>query len=132
MAEPVTAVQGAGLAAYLLLAACMLLNALANFVIKLAVRGQQFQLDLAHLGETLKHLATNPVLWGGVACFGVALVGYSIVLSRLNLSTAYPVMAGGGFLLVFVLSALYLREAVTMSQFGGALCIVLGMWLLLR
>jgi small multidrug resistance pump len=62
----------------------------------------------------------------------VALVGYSIVLSRLNLSTAYPVMAGGGFLLVFVLSALYLREAVTMSQFGGALCIVLGMWLLLR
>jgi multidrug transporter EmrE-like cation transporter len=132
MAEPIAAAQGTGLAAYLLLAISMLLNALANFVIKLAVRGQQFQLDLAHLGETLKHLATNPVLWGGVACFGLALVGYSMVLSRLNLSTAYPVMAGGGFLLVFVLSALYLREAVTLAQFGGALCIVLGMWLLLR
>jgi multidrug transporter EmrE-like cation transporter len=132
MAEPATAAQGASLAAYLLLAVCMLLNALANFLIKLAVRGQQFQLDLAHLGEILKHLVTNPVLWSGAACFGLALVGYSIVLSRLNLSTAYPVMAGGGFLLVFVLSALYLREAVTLFQFGGALCIVLGMWLLLR
>ncbi|MGD0152993.1 MAG: hypothetical protein ABSC17_04405 [Thermacetogeniaceae bacterium] len=132
MAEPVTAAQGVGLAAYLLLAICMLLNALANFLIKLAMRGQQFQLDLAHLGETLKQLAINPVLWGGVACFGLALVGYSIVLSRMNLSTAYPAMAGGGFLLVFLLSALYLREAITVTQAGGAFFIVLGMWLLLR
>lgn len=132
MASQIAAAQSAGLAAYLLLAGSMLLNALANFLIKLAVRGQQFQLDLAHLGETLRHLAINPVLWGGVATFGLALVGYSIVLSRLNLSTAYPVMAGGGFLLVFVLSALYLRETITISQIGGTICIVLGMWLLLR
>lgn len=132
MAGPIAAAQSAGLVAYLLLAGSMLLNALANFLIKLAVRGQQFQLDLAHLGETLRHLAMNPVLWGGVATFGLALVGYSIVLSRLNLSTAYPVMAGGGFLLVFILSALYLRETITISQIGGTICIVLGMWLLLR
>jgi multidrug transporter EmrE-like cation transporter len=126
---------GAGQAAlttYLLLAASMLLNALANFTIKLAVRGEELDLAPAHLGATLKTLAADPVLWCGLALFGLAFVGYTLVLSRLNLSTAYPAMAGGGFLLVFFLSALYLKEAVTGAHLGGAFLIILGMWLLLR
>lgn len=131
MAEPVGLEQSL-LPTYFLLAASMCLNALANFLIKLAMRGRVLRLDPAHLPETLQSLAINPVLWGGAAVFGLALIGYSIVLSRLNLSTAYPVMAGGGFLLVFMLSALYLREKVTLVHLGGAFLIVLGMWLLLR
>lgn len=126
---------GAGQAAlttYLLLGASMFLNAMANFVIKLAMRGQALQIDRSHLAELLKSLALNPLLWGGVALFGLALVGYSLALSRLNLSTAYPVMAGGGFLLVFLLSALCLKEAVTVTHLAGACCIIFGMWLLLR
>ncbi len=117
---------------YIVLAASLCLNALANFTIKLAVQGRTLRLDPAHLAETLKGMALNPLLWGGVILFGLALVGYSVVLSRMNLSTAYPVMAGGGFLLVFLLSAFYLKEAITPAHLGGALCIVFGMWLLLR
>lgn len=126
---------GAGQAAlttYLLLAASMCLNALANFTIKLAVRGEKLEMAPAHLSGTLKTLAANPVLWCGLALFGLAFVGYTVVLSRLNLSTAYPAMAGGGFLLVFVLSALYLKEAITFAHLGGAFLIILGMWLLLK
>ncbi len=117
---------------YLLLAGSMGLNAFANFLIKLAVRGRELHLDPARIAATLKSLALNPFFWGGVVLFALALVGYSVVLSRLNLSTAYPVMAGGGFLLVYLLSALYLREALTLAHLGGALLIVLGIWLLLR
>lgn len=117
---------------YILLAFSLCLNALANFTIKLAVQGRGLEIDRAHLAETLRGLALNSLLWGGVVLFGLALVGYSLVLSRMNLSTAYPVMAGGGFLLVFVLSALYLREAITPVHVAGAFCILLGIWLLLR
>lgn len=123
---------GQALATYLVLAVSMSFNALANFLIKLAVRGEKLEIGLSHLAETLKTLASNPVLWGGLVFFGLAFVGYAVVLSRLNLSTAYPLMAGGGFLLVFLLSALYLKEAITIPHLGGALCIILGMWLLLR
>lgn len=120
------------LSAYVLLGISMCLNAFANFLIKLSVQGREFSLRLEHLPETVKALALNPLLWAGVVFFGVALAGYSLALSRLNLSTAYPVMAGGGFLLVFVLSALYLRETITAAHLGGAALILAGMWILLR
>jgi len=123
---------GQALATYAVLVVSMCFNALANFLIKLAMGGEKLEIGLAHIAETLKALAVNPVLWGGLVFFGLAFVGYAVVLSRLNLSTAYPVMAGGGFLLVFLLSALYLKEAITIPHLGGALCIILGMWLLLK
>ncbi|MGB9792582.1 MAG: hypothetical protein ACPLTR_08415 [Thermacetogeniaceae bacterium] len=129
--EPSGAGQPA-LSTYILLAVSLFLNALANFTIKLAVQGRQLLPDRSQPLEALKGLALNPILWLGVLLFGLALLGYSAVLSRMNLSTAYPVMAGGGFLLVFVLSALFLREAITPLQLAGALCIILGIWLLLR
>jgi multidrug transporter EmrE-like cation transporter len=110
----------------------MCLNALANLVIKIAVRGRNLMLSPAGFPETLKFLVGNPLIWTGVILFALALFGYSIVLSRVNLSVAYPVMTGGGFLIVFVLSALYLREVLTVSHVGGALLILMGIWLLLK
>ncbi len=126
---------GAGQAAfstYILLAVSLFLNALANFTIKLAVQGRQLLPDGAQPLKAVKGLVWNPTLWLGVLLFGLALLGYSAVLSRMSLSTAYPVMAGGGFLLVFLLSAIFLKEAITPLQLAGALCIILGIWLLLR
>ncbi len=116
----------------LLLVTSMCLNALANLVIKIAVRGRNLMLSPAGFPETLKFLVGNPLIWTGVILFALALFGYSIVLSRVNLSVAYPVMTGGGFLIVFVLSALYLREVLTVSHVGGALLILMGIWLLLK
>lgn len=120
------------LSTYILLAVSLFLNALANFTIKLAVQGRQLLPDGAQPLESLKGLIINPLLWIGVLLFGLALLGYSAVLGRMSLSTAYPVMAGGGFLLVFVLSAFFLKEAITPLKLAGAFCIILGIWLLLR
>lgn len=101
-------------------------------MIKIAVRGRNLVLTPAGFPETVKFLVGNPLIWTGIILFALALFGYSIVLSRVNLSVAYPVMTGGGFFIVFVLSAFCLREVLTVTHIGGALLIILGIWLLLK
>jgi len=68
----------------------------------------------------------------GVALFGLALAAYSVVLSKINLSVAYPIMTGAGFLLVFLVSGLYFRENITAIHMLGSTLILAGVWVLAR
>ncbi|MHB8156460.1 MAG: SMR family transporter, partial [Desulfocucumaceae bacterium] len=72
------------------------------------------------------------LLISGVALFGLALAAYSVVLSKMNLSVAYPVMTGAGFLLVFLVSGLYFKESITAIHALGAGLILAGVWVLAR
>lgn len=63
---------------------------------------------------------------GGLACFGLALVGYALALRRFDLSLGYPVMTGGGLVLVTLVSAWWFRETITPLRAIGILAILVG------
>jgi multidrug transporter EmrE-like cation transporter len=67
-----------------------------------------------------------------VVLFGLALAAYSIVLSKINLSIAYPIMTGGGFLLVFLASAAFFKENISATHILGAVLILAGVYTLAR
>lgn len=113
---------------YWLLGLAVLLNALANITVKWAMRGES-SLFAQGLGTAVKSLATNYGLWGGVALFGLAFVLYSLVLSRVNLSIAYPVMTSLGLVIISLVSILVFKEVITGVQAGGLLLIIIGVWL---
>lgn len=72
----------------------------------------------------------NPVFIGGLACFGLALLGYRFVLGKgLKLSLAYPVFTSSGFILVLVISAIFFKERLTWVQWTGIGMIMVGVWL---
>ena len=62
----------------------------------------------------------------GLACFGLALVGYALALRRFDLSLGYPVMTGGGLVLVTLVSAWWFRETITPLRMIGILAILVG------
>ncbi|GBF35364.1 permiase [Desulfocucumis palustris] len=121
---------GPGMKIYFVLALAILLNAGANILIKIAMQKSPILIEQGTVFSSLLQAVKNPWLLLGVSCFGLALVAYSAVLSKINLSIAYPVMTGAGFLIVFIVSALYLKEQLTHQHIMGALLILAGVWLL--
>lgn len=112
---------------YFLLALAIVLNAMANIVLKWAMRGQA---GAAGQGAAvIKGLLTNYWAWVGIALFGLAFVLYSVVLTKINLSIAYPVMTSLGLVIISVVSVLFFKEVITNWQMVGLLLIIIGVWL---
>jgi multidrug transporter EmrE-like cation transporter len=104
-------------------------NALANILIKVGmVRVKETTGVIALIGQAVK----QPALIAGVCSFALALACYSVVLTRLNLSIAYPIMVSMGLILVVLASFFLLKETITPLQIAGFLFIIAGVWMVAR
>jgi len=113
----------------LTLVLAILLNAVANILMKVG---------MSRIGKTnglpalAKKAMGQPVVLAGMACFVLALVAYSMVLTRLNLSVAYPIMVSMGLVVVVLASAFILFERITWIQVVGFVLIIAGVWMVAR
>jgi multidrug transporter EmrE-like cation transporter len=114
---------------YLVLSLAIILNALANILMKVAMLKQEKTTDIITM---VNQSLTNPVLFLGIISFGLALVAYCFVLAKINLSIAYPLMTSLGFLIVILASWLFLDETITKIQIVGFTCIIAGVWMVAR
>ena len=114
---------------YIVLSLAIILNALANILMKVAMRKQG---NTTEVVEMVTQALTNPTLFLGILSFALALAGYCYVLSKLNLSIAYPLMTSLGFLIVILASWLFLGETITKIQIVGFICITAGVWMVAR
>jgi len=72
----------------------------------------------------------NPWVFTGFLCYGVSSILWLMILKKVPLSTAYP-MISMGYVVVVVLSALILREPVRwVSAVPGLVLIVAGVSLI--
>lgn len=90
-------------------------------------------LDLtgAHAIPKLIQAFTNPAVLGGfILIFGGSLFWLSVI-SKVNLSWAYPMLSLSYIIVVF-LSALFLNEALTAWRIAGVLTIIAGVFMIYR
>lgn len=114
---------------YFVLSLAIILNAVANILMKVAMLKQEKTTDIVTL---VTQSLTNPVLFLGIISFGLALVAYCYVLAKINLSIAYPLMTSLGFLIVILASWLFLGENISKLQIVGFFCIIAGVWMVAR
>jgi len=74
---------------------------------------------------------TNPFVVGGIGVFGFTSMLWLIVLSRVEISVAYP-MLSIGYILVMLWGWLVFNENVTVTRFLGAILICLGVFMITR
>ena len=86
---------------------------------------------LANLPQLATEVATNPLIIGGLACYGFSTVLWLVVLSRVELSLAYP-MLGLGYVFVLLTSWLVFGESVSAIRWAGTIMIVAGVVLVAR
>jgi len=113
---------------WFILGIAIFLNAFANILIKIGVRDKGIRLDI----KSLIALVFEPAILGGILCFILALVAYGFVLSKMNLSIAYPLMTSIGFMVVILASWLLLKESITLIQVIGFFFILSGVWLVAK
>jgi len=111
---------------YIILAVTIILNSIANILIKVAMNHADKTKGL--MGQCI----LSPYFIGGVLTFTVALATYSYVLLKMKLSVAYPVIVSSCFLIVLASSWFYLKESITLMQLVVVLLIASGIWLVLK
>ena len=121
--------ETASMNTYVVLSLAIILNALANILMKVAMLKQEKTTDIMTM---VTQSLTNPVLFLGLVSFGLALVAYCFVLAKINLSIAYPLMTSLGFLIVILASWLFLGENISKIQIVGFTCIIAGVWMVAR
>jgi len=85
--------------------------------------------DLASLPAFALRTLTTPFVWLGFAAYGLSAALWLVVLSRLELSFAYPILSLS-YVLIVLISALVLHENVTPVRWLGVLVIIGGVWLI--
>lgn len=79
----------------------------------------------SELGDTLVRAAKEPLLWVGLGLFGISAMFWLVVLSRVRLSVAYP-LVGVSYILIVLLARYRLHEQVPVLRWVGVFVIALG------
>ena len=112
----------ASLVLILSLASSVALNALAQVALRMAMRKSGFELSSAW---ALRQLA-SPAFLSGMLCYAVSLLLWLYVLSRIQVSLAYPFHAGG-YILAAIVAWRFLGESPTWLNLLGMALIFLGL-----
>jgi len=83
------------------------------------------------LSNKVFKLITEKFVVIGIASYAIATLLWLVVLSKAELSFAYPMLAIG-YILIAIFSKIFFGENVTFVRFLGILLISLGVFLLLK
>jgi drug/metabolite transporter (DMT)-like permease len=81
--------------------------------------------------STLLVAFRSPLVWLGLALYGLGALAWILVLTRLDLSLAYPFLALN-FVLIAIVSRLFLGETIPALRWAGIAVICLGILLIAR
>jgi drug/metabolite transporter (DMT)-like permease len=79
--------------------------------------------------DTVLNAAKEPRLWIGLALFGFSAVFWLVVLSRVSLSVAYP-LVGMSYVVVVLIARYVLHESVPALRWLGVSVVALGIALI--
>jgi drug/metabolite transporter (DMT)-like permease len=87
--------------------------------------------SLARPMETLLSVFSVPLVWLGLACYGLSALFWLVILSRLDLSYAYLMLASM-YVLIPLVSWLFLGERIPPMRWVGMVVVVLGVVIVAR
>ena len=82
-------------------------------------------------GKLIGQLITTPAILAAIPVYAISNVGWLIVLSRLNLSVAYPFLASL-YVILPILSMIFLSETLSVQHWAGIVVIGIGVGIVLR
>ena len=91
----------------------------------------EISFSLQSLGKTLGETASNGYVISGFILFALGAIFWLVILSKVEVSYAYPIGSLGYILLLFA-SWLFLGETVPLSGWMGVLLICLGIFFITR
>lgn len=114
----------------LLIIVSVLLNAFAQlFIRKGMLLIGSLNLNLQNLIALCFKILTNVFLLSGMICYAVSILLWMVVLSRVNVSIAYPLLSIG-YIVTAIMAYFLFGEALTLQKIVGIVVICIGVWLM--
>lgn len=104
------------------------LGATGQFLFRLGMLSYG-KVTVDNIWKQLFGIITTPAIFFGFACFGISSILWLVVISRWELSYAYPMVALG-YVLAIVYGSLFLQEVITLPKLVGSGLILLGISIL--
>ncbi|HTO40828.1 MAG TPA: EamA family transporter [Rhizomicrobium sp.] len=108
----------------------VVLSAVAQIALKSGVTALKLQDGQGIVGLGLA-VAASPFIWLGLVIYGLSVLAWLWVLSKVDVSFAYP-FVGLSFVLTVAMGALVLHEPVTPLRWAGTLLVIGGCVLIAR
>ena len=110
----------------------VMLNAAAQLALKQGMRQiGYFDFGLRNCGRIFFAVAASPYILAGLGCYIVSVVVWLLVLSRVEVSYAYPLLSIGYIVTAFA-GRLFFHEAIGVTRWAGIIVICVGVWLITR
>lgn len=116
--------------AFLLILSSVFLNCLAQVFMRkgMLIVGQ---LNLAEFLDSLPQMLVNVWLWLALLCYTVSLIVWMIVLSKVEVSLAYP-LSSVGYVITLFIGYIWMNEGIDFYKILGIFIIILGVIILSR
>lgn len=105
-------------------------NALAQILLRWGARAG-FAFGSGNRFQQILEIVSRPGILGGFACYAFSVVMWIYVLSRSEVSYAYPFL-GLGFVLVALTSWFLLGESLTIQRLAGTVLVAVGVLIIAR
>jgi len=110
----------------------VLLNALAQLSLKQGMRQiGHFAFRLENLWSIGLNVAFNPFVIAGLSCYVFSVMIWLLVLSRVEVSYAYPLLSVG-YVVTALAGYFFFAENLSPIRWAGILVICFGVWLITR
>ncbi|MBU0573763.1 MAG: EamA family transporter [Candidatus Margulisiibacteriota bacterium] len=115
---------------YLILAISIALAVLGQLLMK---HGMNIfgTFPISKLPQNIIPMFMNPWVFCGMAAFAVSSIFWLVVLSRINISFAYP-MVSVAYVIVALFAMIFFKENVTLIRWLGIAVICFGVFLISR
>jgi len=110
----------------------VMLNCAAQLFIKkgMMVNGEVF-VNPTSIAQSIIPMLKNIYLWFGMFCYGISVFLWMIVLSKVDVSYAYPFLSIG-YVFAAIIGFLFFGELFSMVRVAGIAVICTGVWLISR
>ena len=110
----------------------VMLNAAAQLLLKIGMRAiGHFELTTANIWPIGLQIVTSLPIIGGIACYVVSILIWLVVLSRVEVSVAYP-MVSLGYIVTALAAYFWLGEALEPMRIAGIAIIMVGVWMVAK
>lgn|SRR5215472_1562164 len=104
------------------------LSVVGQLLLKMGVsRLGQLDLDGMHAILSAARLASQPLVWTGLAVYGLGTFFWLAALSRVELGYAYPFLSLS-YVLILLAAWIFLREDVSVGRVIGVVVVCLGVY----
>ena len=110
----------------------VLTNVAAQLSLKKGTMHEAFVLDYLRPFESITSIFTNPFILLGLLCAFLSMASWIFVLSRAEVSVAFPVSTAMAFIVIALAAHFIFGETITVVRWVGIMLIIFGIVLASR